>query len=738
MKAEALTARELDILRLLSEGHSDREIAAQLVLSVGTVKWYNKQIFSKLRVNNRVQATLVARELKLITAPIEELSLPQLPLALTSFIGREENIRQVCALLEDQRLVTIVGPGGVGKTRLAVEVARHIQKQGRLTPCFVPLAAYSQPEAVPQAIASSLGITLTDRPEASQQLISVLLRQPSLLILDNFEHLIDATSTLEAILQAVPDVRLLVTSRERLNLYGEMVYLLEGLAILQSDVAQEAVEFEAVALFVDRARHANATFQPSPDEHPEIARICHLLQGMPLAIEHAASWTHVLDLPAIIGEIQHGIDILSSSMRGIENRHQSMRAVIDYSWERLTLQEQHALMRLSIFRGGFTRDAAEGIAQADLDIVSSLLAKSFVSRIGSDRYDLHEIHRQYAFEKLGDIGETAATRKRHAHFFAELVQNISPRRYGTEYDNDAMNRLDEDYANLRESILWSLYEDDGCLALKLLGFGAIFLDDRGHKAESNGWIREALKRCPDMNPELRTRAYIALIDTDSTQAEYQALLQWAIRSEQVELIADAHRQAGIFSTGKNAYSEAEQHYEKALELYAHTEATHMPYIVFAWLGRLAEVRDDPDRAFHFYVEAWKQAQIAGIRAVNRPLNLGRILLRKGEELRARELYQTALDNAVFQRSPTWVFAVLYDVAVYLQDKGDLPCAVQLFAACYVLAMRLHMPIAELDAMMELLRENMGEAAFNDWWLAGKLLSTADAIGLAQQALEELG
>ena len=210
MKAEPLTPRESDILKLLCEGYSDREIAERLVLAHGTVKWYNRQIFSKLAVNSRVQACIAARELEAYSSTSGGAPETKLPLALTSFIDRRESIQELSQLLRDNRLITIVGPGGIGKTRLSIEVAKRFLENSHFIPCFVSLAAYSTPQSVPLAIADSLGIPIRAQEVSLQQVVETLSHQPMLLILDNFEHLTDAADTVNRILRSVSDVRLLV------------------------------------------------------------------------------------------------------------------------------------------------------------------------------------------------------------------------------------------------------------------------------------------------------------------------------------------------------------------------------------------------------------------------------------------------------------------------------------------------------------------------------------------------
>ena len=740
MTGSKLTPREQDILNLLCEGYSNNAIAESLVLSLETVKWYNKQIFAKLGVNNRVQAMLAANTLGLPATTETHSPQPTLPRPLTSFIGRAPIIAEICALLEHQQLVTIVGAGGVGKTRLAIEVAGRIHEAGYFVPCFVPLAAYSQPEAVLSTIADYLGLTIRESKAALQQLVETLSQQPTLLILDNFEHLVAASDLLITLLRAVPDIRLLVTSRERLNLYGEIVFRLEGLPFPTGNDPDLARHDDAIRLFIDRAQHADASFQPTNGDVVQIIAICRLLQGMPLAIEHAASWMHVLNPAAILTEIQHGLDILQADMQGLEPRHQSMRAVIAHSWERLKLSEQQAMMRLSVFRGGFSRNSAAEVAQADLEILTSLLTKSFVARTGTDRYDLHELHRQYAHEKLTANGEEAVAREHHARYFEGLVRRIAPQRWNMEMTQlEALDLLDEEYANLREAIQWSLREQDGCIALSILGYGAIFMHDRGHEVETLDWTRAALKRCTHTDAESQTRVYFALAlqDPFTTDDEHRAYLDWANRSENLELIANAYWQCGDHAAFNKAHEDAQRYYERALELVAQTDYENLYSIILSYMGQLAETRGNLELATRYYRDAYEHTRTHRVRSAVRPCNVGRMLLLKGDDAQARQLFRIAIDNATYLKSPLWTYDTLVVIATYLQEKANLPFAIQLFAACHSLALSLRLSTSEWEASAYALRDRVESALFDKHWATGKSLSAAAAIGLAQQALEEL-
>jgi predicted ATPase len=286
-----------------------------------------------------------------------------LELQLTPFVGRENERLRITELMADPtcRLLTLVGPGGIGKTRLASEAARQFANA-----YFIPLQSLNTPDLIPSMFAKSLGFQFYTGSEPIQQLLDYLREKAYVLLLDNFEHLLEGVTLLSQILAYAPHVQLLVTSRERLNLVEECVLDLEGLPYPASELEADIGQYGAVDLFVQHARRVKASFQLSEEYRPAVARICRLVGGMPLGIELAASWVRVLSCTAIANEIEHNLDILQTSARNVEPRHQTMRGVIDQSWQLLSDTERAVYMKLSVFRGGFTREAAELVAGTSL------------------------------------------------------------------------------------------------------------------------------------------------------------------------------------------------------------------------------------------------------------------------------------------------------------------------------------------------------------------------------------
>ena len=460
---DPLTEREEEVLRLVAEGKSNKEVATQLVISVGTVKWYIQQIYSKLGVHRRTEAVARARELNLLeTAP--ETRLParhksNIPVQTTSFIGREEEIDEIKQLLLDEagcRLLTLLGPGGIGKSRLALAVATELLSTMPDGVYFVPLAPISEVDDIVPAIAGSLNFTFYGKKAPKAQLLDYLQSKKLLLTLDNFEHLLDGATLLPDILKHAPDVLLLTTSRERLNLQEEWIYSVKGLSYPSNDGVENntgttsTIEaYRAVQLFSQRARQANIGFSPAHNEMTDIVRICQLVEGMPLGLELAAGWVRTLSCHDIALEIERSLDFLTASQHNIPERHQSLRVVIEQTWQRLSADEQSVMSQLSVFRGGCTRQAAQTVTGATLPLLSSLIDKALLHRTDTGRYEIHELIRQFGAEQLEqDSEQTKQVQEKHREYFISFLEERTADAKGKR-QKEALNEIKADIDNVR-------------------------------------------------------------------------------------------------------------------------------------------------------------------------------------------------------------------------------------------------------------------------------------------------
>lgn len=386
-----------------------------------------------------------------------------LPTQLMPLVGRAQAVAEIMARLQqpDVRLLTIVGAGGMGKTRLAIEVGHTAQATFADGVCFVGLAALSTPAALPSALATALGVPLQGG-EPHNLLLQALRQQQMLLILDNFEHLLGATTAVDLLvdlLVAAPAVQILVTSRERLRLRYEQIYTVQALAFTAEATLTAATTMAAVRLFVQTAQRIQAHFQLTEENLPSVLRICRLVQGMPLGLELAAANIDQLPLEAIADTIAHNAEFLTMDWRDLPERQQSMRAVFLWSWRLLDEQERQVFRQLAIFQGAFTQATAEAIAGATQPMLTRLSHKSLLQ--GSEtnqadgRYLIHELLRQFAAAELATAGEAEATASRHATYYLSflaaqqrLIMHDAPR--------VALAAIQSELDNIRQAWRWGV------------------------------------------------------------------------------------------------------------------------------------------------------------------------------------------------------------------------------------------------------------------------------------------
>lgn len=380
-----------------------------------------------------------------------------LPASPTPLVGREPELAALSRLLHDPqcRLLTLLGPGGIGKTRLAIEVASQHQGPFPNGTFFVPLASLNSSTFLVPAIADALGFVFQGQVEPHIQLLNHLRGKEALLVLDNAEHLLDGVGLFGEMLECAPKLKLLVTSRERLNLQGEWMFEIQGLPVPPTDQGGRAEEYSAVALFVQSARRAKVGFELDDGERPAVVRICQILEGMPLGIELAAAWVSVLTCADIAYEIEQSLDFLTSNMRDIPERQRSLRAAFDHSWSLLSADERHVLCQLAVFLGGFEREAAEQVACANLPTLLALVSKSLVHRSESGRFDLHEVIRQYALFHLGDDLDSETARDRHCDFYLTMLRDREKALKGSA-QGEAIRELKDEIDNVRAAWNWAV------------------------------------------------------------------------------------------------------------------------------------------------------------------------------------------------------------------------------------------------------------------------------------------
>jgi predicted ATPase/DNA-binding SARP family transcriptional activator len=421
-----------------------------------------------------------------VTEPISDrapIPASNLPPQSTSFIGRETDIVALVEQLNDPdcRLLTLVGMGGIGKTRLALQVAR--QKIGDFAHgvCFVELAPLDTPTAIPTAVAAALRLQLQPGRDTPQvQLLDYLHEKEMLVVLDSFEHLLDGVDVVDAMLAAAPKVKVMVTSRQALNLAWEWQYPVQGLSVPLDPEAANLEEYSAIRLFVERARRVHHTFSLL-DNRASVIRICQMVEGMPLGIELAAAWLRIMPCHAIAAEI---VDLESPQQR-FPDRHRSLRTMFDHTWDRLSEHEQTLLRQFSVFQGGFRRDAAEKVMNASRPSLAALVNKSLL-RVDyrSGRYTIHELLRQYAAEKLAEHpAETEDVLNRHTTYYADFLHQQG-NQLKSERQLAALDEIGAEIGNIR--VAWDravAHGDFEAIGKSLDGLSSFY--------NARGWYQEA-------------------------------------------------------------------------------------------------------------------------------------------------------------------------------------------------------------------------------------------------------
>ncbi len=626
-----------------------------------------------------------------------------LPAALTPFVGRETELHALATLLEqaDTRLLTLMGEGGMGKTRLALEVARARLDSYADGVFFVALASLTAAETIVSAIVRALGVTVHgDDPTAA------LLRwghdKHLLLILDNFEHLLEGVGLVAELLQAAPQVQIIATSRECLNVRGEHVYSVEGLEYGQGAPAAAAATSAAIRLFVQGARRARPEFRLGAVELPTLQRICELVGGMPLGLELAAAWVGVLGLQEIADEITRDVDFLQARWPDAPGRHRSMRAVFNWSWRLLNEGERKALRQLSVFRGGFTRAAAETIAGGSLRVLAGLQHKSLLHRRpaggATGRYEIHEQLRQFAAEQLDAVPDEQGDRirQRHAAYYLGLANEAAPELAGGPEQILWFGRVAAEFDNFRAVLDWAVEQKEVALALRLGTALREFWMTRGYLGEGRQWLEAAM-----------------------TLAE-----------EAPESVSDVLRGSALTTTGWLAangrdFTAAERLFEQSLALARRGEDPQQIIAVLGDLGQAARMQHDLARAVELYEErVMLSRELSDARGLAWALcNLGMIAYEEGAP-RVEPMLEEGVAVAQSIGDQVCVAWCLTFLARVAKDRGRHTQGGAIFAQ----SLKLFRDLGHADGIAYTLEGWAGLAATRgDFRSAARLFGAAEAL-----------
>jgi non-specific serine/threonine protein kinase len=650
-----------------------------------------------------------------------------LPLEITSFVGRGRESAEVQRLLRTTRLLTLTGAGGCGKTRLALHVAADMLDGYPDGVWLVELATITDQSLVAQTVAATLGVR--ERPGAApiDTLVDALRTEALLIVLDNCEHVLDAAAALaESLLRTCPGVRILATSREALGSAGEVTWRVPSLAVpplpgggLDLD---RFTAYEAVRLFIDRARAMQQGFRVNEANARAIGEICRRLDGIPLAIELAAARVSIFSVDQIAARLDDRFRLLSAGRRTALPRQQTLRATVDWSFALLSEPERTLLRRLSVFAGGWTFDAAEAVIAGDgiqtyavLDLLAQLVGKSLVlaeEQRGAVRYRLLETIRQYAADKLQEAGEMERTRERHLRYFLGLAEEGERMMRGRE-QAAWLDRLEAEHDNTRAALEWAL-AGSGEEALRVSGALTWFWWLRGHQDEGRRWLARVLERAQAPSP-----------------ARMKALHGAGWLAQHQRDLADAHdllteSLAIARALGEECLTVAEQVGDRWLMAWA----LHL-------LGLAAQIAADYPTARAYYAQSLAIRHELGYEegiAILRAL-LGIIELREGNLVEAHVLFRQNLETMHELTGGALSNITLATFAGLAAVQGQYVRAVRLAGAIARLSEVIHLP--PVPAIGSLLieqlaraREALGEAAYAAAWAEGRAMSVEESVAEA--------
>lgn len=616
-----------------------------------------------------------------------------LPRQLTSFVGRTKEIAEIKSLLSENSLLTLTGSGGAGKTRLALQVAADLVETFADGVWLVELTAISDPGLVTQTAASTLGVREEHRPLIVT--LTEFLRPKSLLILlDNCEHVLPACAQVTAqLLPACANLRMLATSQEPLGVTGELTFRVPSLSMPDPQnlpSPEHLTEYEAVRLFVDRAAHTKPGFALTAANAPAVAAVCHRLDGIPLALELAAARVKVISVEEIAARLDDRFRILTGGGRTAPARHQTLRAAMDWSYDLLSENEQRILLRLSVFAGGWTLEAAEDVCAGEriephevLDLLSRLVDKSLVvvmeAPAGDTRYRLLDTVRQYAREKLAHTGEENSIRGRHLAWYLQLAEQAEPELQGPQ-QAAWLDRLEAEHDNLRASLEWGRQSDNGAESgLRLAGVLFRFWEVRGYWTEGREWLEGALAKGADLQGPARIKALNGAGNLAFFQGDHARAV--ALGEESLALSRKLGDKRGIASCLNILGLEAcrLERYDRAAEL-GEESLMLSREVGDRWgvagaqmvLGLVARGQSDYPRAAQLLEQGVDQFRQLGDRwgtaiALN---NLGLVAREQGDYTRATQILEETLTQ-FRELGDKWGIAFsLSNLAIVAANRGD--------------------------------------------------------------------
>ena len=633
-----------------------------------------ERLAASLHVPSSEQAAFLARARRLVVQHHDLLEsdasacvLPplskRLPMEQTVFIGRDDELGRIAAKLADPgcRLLTLTGPGGIGKSRLALRAVGQLSTETDIW--WVPLAEVAAPTMLASALVAHLPWpdVPAEHPEAT--LLSILAPRAGLLVLDNFEQLLAAAPNSEPsavdlllrLLDCCPRLKLLVTSRERLNVQAEWLFSLAGLPL----------EDAAPTLFVARAQQVQPDFVLKEQEDA-VAEICQQVEGLPLAIELAASWTQTLSCVQIAQQIRQQPEALASRLRDLPARHRSLDSLFEQSWQLLSADEQMVWMQLAVFRGGCFVQEGLVVCEADLSTLQTLVDRSLVRADGEGRFQLHGLAQHYVGRKLDASDTAASTRRRHFAVYAALIEQTAKHAFGPEAE-PWLRHLDNELGNLRAAWTWAVGVADTAALYRLMRPSSIYWQVRGYFHEGADWMQQLLERTAGDQGAQHTEALIVYSNMRARSGHPREALPYL------------------------------------LDGYQRATSDNDPYLLGMAALNMSQAAQTPDQRLHY-----GRMAITALRAAGDQMHLGAMLWMLGDELRAqgelepaRNAYTESVDVLRQIGNTAETIYPIGNLGRLALLQGDVVTAQSSFAECVVLARRSGNPVILADWLLRL-------------------------------------
>jgi len=703
----------------------------------------------------RVVAVVAPAAAPLPASPLSPpVSAPVLPRMLTRFFGRRQELEDLQRVLQSPgtRLVTLLGPGGAGKTRLSIELAHRMVEMLPERVWFVPLADIPDVGLLPTALRQALRLPMSAQADPLDQIVAALGTEPCLFVLDNFEHLLrerpegknetparGGAALVRMLLERVPHLRCLVTSRQALRLSGEQEFALPPLALPPQDLPatlETLLANESVALYVDRARLARPDFDLTLSNAAAVSALCRKLEGMPLALEMSAAWAKSVPPAKMLERLERQLDLLISRRNDLPPRHQSLRATIEWSYDLLEPELQQRFLPLSVFRGGWSLEAAEAVVgEGALVWLTELQERSLIrmeEHADEPRYRMLETLREFGQERLEARGDLKSLRARHAEHYGAMAREARAQLRTLE-EKASMDRLTLDYENLREALnaCWELPEqtDTGIAMAKDLGF---FWMQRGPMTEGRIWLERAVERCSPAPTDLRAELLSAAAMLRNEQGDFAGAR--AFFQESVDIFRHLGNLIGVTVQRHNLANAihdmgdldlARQCWEESLAEIRAQGWDRILCTTLSSLGELAYDTGDPKRARSLLEESIGIRRIQEDRtSLGRDLGvLGKVACRLGLLDYAEACYVESLEIRRSVEDRSGIVVALEGIAGLARLQGDVQRAVSLFACAERARLLAQTPpppneAAEIAGHLDALRAALPAAAFNARWQEG--------------------